>query len=214
MEYKLVSLKTVVAIVIGAALYFVLFRFASIETPVENTYINFGIAILAALSAIFGPIAGFLIGFIGHALTDFSWVLIDPSYVLTDITGNEKTSWNLVISSGIFGNTESSEASKIWWSWVIASGVFGCVIGWFWKSYKIDEGGFGLKECLTFNAVQIITNVLVWVFLARTLDMMIYNEAFDRVSLQSFAAAGFNSATVLVLGSLLAFAYSKFKASR
>jgi energy-coupling factor transport system substrate-specific component len=182
MEYKLMSLKTVVGIVIGAALMFVLQRYASIDIDawVPNTYINLGIAILAVFAAILGPIAGFLIGLIGHALVDFSW--------------------------GGWGG--------IWWSWVISSAVFGCVVGWFWKSYKIDEGGFGLKECLTFNAVQIITNVLVWVFLARTLDMMIYNEAFDRVSLQSFAAAGFNSLTVLVLGSLLAFGYSKFKASR
>jgi energy-coupling factor transport system substrate-specific component len=180
MEYKLVSLKTVIGIVIGAALMFVLMRFAAIPTGVPNTDIMPCFAILAVFAAIFGPIAGFLIGFIGHALTDFSW--------------------------GGWGG--------IWWSWVISSAVFGCVVGWFWKSYKIDEGGFGIKECLTFNAVQIVTNVLVWVFLATTLDMMIYNEAFDKVSLQSFAAAGFNSATVLVLGSLLAFAYSKFKASR
>jgi energy-coupling factor transport system substrate-specific component len=178
MEYKLISLKTVVAIVIGAALYFVLFRFASIETPVENTYINFGIAILAVFSATFGPIAGFLIGFIGHTLVDTT------------------AGWGIS------------------WSWIISSGVFGCVIGCFWKSFKIDEGGFGLKECLSFNGIQIVANVLVWVFLARTLDMMMYDEPFGKVTLQGFSAAGFNSAVVLVLGSLLAFGYSKFRAKR
>jgi energy-coupling factor transport system substrate-specific component len=172
--------KTAVAIIIGAALMFVLMRFASIPSGVPDTNINFGIAILAVFAAIFGPVAGFLVGLIGHALTDFSW-------------------------GGLGG---------IWWSWVISSAVFGCVIGFLWKSYKIEEGGFGLKECLTFNGVQIITNIVVWVFVARTLDMIIYNEPFDKVSLQSFAAACFNSAVVLVLGSLLAFGYSKFKASR
>jgi energy-coupling factor transport system substrate-specific component len=166
--------KIAVAIVIGAVLYFVLFRFVSIDTPVENTSINFGIAIPAAFAAIFGPVAGFLVGFIGHALTDLSW--------------------------GGWGG--------IWWSWVISSGVFGCIIGLFWKSYKIEEGGFGLKQCLTFNGIQIVTNVLVWVFLARTLDMVMYSEAFEKVSLQSFAAAFFNSVVVLVLGSLIVFVYS------
>ncbi|MDR0321109.1 MAG: ECF-type riboflavin transporter substrate-binding protein [Treponema sp.] len=173
--------KMAIAIVIGATLTFVLMLFASIPTGVADTYINFGIAILAAFSAIFGPIAGFLIGLIGHALTDLSYVLID-----------------------------SSGDARIWWSWVISSAIFGGAIGWFWKSYKINEGSFGLKECLTFNGIQIAANVLVWVFLARTLDMIIYKEAFEKVSLQSFAAAGFNSAVVLVLGSLLVLVYSKF----
>jgi energy-coupling factor transport system substrate-specific component len=180
MKYKLMSWNTVLGIIIGAALYFVLFRFASIPTGVPYTNINFGIAILAAFSAIFGPIAGFLIGFIGHALTDFS-----------------------------LGGWDG-----IWWSWVISSGVFGCAIGCFWKSFKIEEGCFGVKQCLTFNVIQIATNVLVWVFLARTLDMMIYNEAFGKVTLQGFAADGFNSLVVSVLGSLLIFEYSKFRAKQ
>jgi energy-coupling factor transport system substrate-specific component len=170
--------KTAVAVVIGAALMFVLMRFVAIPSGVSGTNINLGIAVLAAFAAAFGPIAGFLIGLIGHALTDFSW------------------------------------GEGIWWSWVISSAVFGGAIGFFWKSFKIDEGGFGLKQCLTFNGIQIAANVLVWVFLARTLDMIIYDESFDKVSLQSFAAAGFNSAVVLVLGSLLAFGYSRFRAGR
>jgi energy-coupling factor transport system substrate-specific component len=149
-------------------------RFAQINTGVENTYINFGIAILAAFAAAFGPVAGFLIGLIGHALTDFSW-------------------------------------GGIWWSWVISSAIFGCVIGWFWKSFKIEEGGFGLKQCLTFNGIQIITNILVWVFIARTLDMIIYDEPFGKVSLQGLTAAAINSAVVLTFGSLLCFGYSKYK---
>jgi energy-coupling factor transport system substrate-specific component len=156
---------------------FVLMRFAQIDTGVENTYINFGIAILAAFAAAFGPVIGFLIGFIGHALTDFSW-------------------------------------GGIWWSWVISSAVFGGVIGYFWKSFKIEEGGFGLKQCLTFNGIQIITNILVWVFLARTLDMIIYDEPFGKVSLQGFTAAAINSAVVLVFGSLLCFGYSKYKSKK
>jgi energy-coupling factor transport system substrate-specific component len=179
MGNKFISVKTVIGIVIGAALMFVVQHFASdipFDTGVENTYLNLGIAILAVFSVIFGPIAGFLIGFVGYALVDAT------------------AEW------------------EISWSWIISSGVFGCIIGCFWKSFKIEEGGFGFKECFTFNIIQIVANALVWVFVARTLDLLMnYKESFEKVTLQGFAAAGFNSAVVLVLGSLLAFGYSRFR---
>lgn len=78
-----ISIKTFVAAGIGAALFFVLDRFASI--PVfANTTISLQYGILALFAVIFGPIAGFLIAFIGHALNDFttygpwwSWIIAD-----------------------------------------------------------------------------------------------------------------------------------------
>ena len=54
------NIKTFVAIGIGAALFFVLGRFVAIPSPVPNTNM-------------YGPVAGGLIGFIGHALIDLSW---------------------------------------------------------------------------------------------------------------------------------------------
>ena len=66
------TVKTVVAIGIGAAIFFLLARFASI--PVfANTYISFQYAVLGFFAALFGPIAGALIALIGHALTDLSF---------------------------------------------------------------------------------------------------------------------------------------------
>ena len=66
------TVKTIVAIGIGAALFFLLARFASI--PVfANTYISFQYAVLAFFAVLFGPIAGLLIGLIGHVLTDLSF---------------------------------------------------------------------------------------------------------------------------------------------
>ena len=67
------SIKTVVAVGIGAALFFVLGRFVAIPSPVPNTNISLQYAVLALLAAIYGPVAGGLIGFIGHALIDLSW---------------------------------------------------------------------------------------------------------------------------------------------
>jgi energy-coupling factor transport system substrate-specific component len=177
MKKKIFSVKTLAAIVIGAALMFVLNRFASIPTSVPDTYIIMGIAILSAFAAIFGPIAGFLIGFIGHTLVDLSW-------------------------------------GGVWWSWVISSALFGLAIGSCWKMYQIEEGRFGVMQAVIFNGIQIAANALVYVFIARTLDMIMYQEPFGKVSLQGFAAAGFNSAVVLILGTPLIIVYTKIKRKR
>ena len=70
---KKFSVKTIVAIGIGAALFFVLGRFVAIPSPIPNTNISSQYGLLAFMAAVFGPLAGFLIGLIGHALIDFSW---------------------------------------------------------------------------------------------------------------------------------------------
>lgn len=67
------SIKTVVAVGIGAALFFVLGRFVAIPSPVPNTNISLQYAVLAPLAVMYGPVAGGLIGFIGHTLIDLSW---------------------------------------------------------------------------------------------------------------------------------------------
>ena len=67
------SIKTVVAVGIGAALFFVLGRFVAIPSPVPNTNISLQYAVLALLAAMYGPVACGLIGFIGHTLIDLSW---------------------------------------------------------------------------------------------------------------------------------------------
>jgi energy-coupling factor transport system substrate-specific component len=172
MGKKVVSIKTVVAIGIGAALMFVLMRFVAIPSGVPNTNINFGIAILSIFAAIFGPVAGLLIGFIGHTLTDLTW-------------------------------------GGVWWSWVIADALYGCMIGVFWKAYKIEEGEFGVKHAVIFNIVQIVANLIAWAAIAPTLDFLIYKEPADKVYLQGLVAGAANIVVVLILGTLLGIGYSK-----
>ncbi len=70
---KKFSVKTIVAIGIGAALFFVLGRFVAIPSPVPNTNIAAQYGLLGFMAALFGPVAAMLIGLIGHALIDFSW---------------------------------------------------------------------------------------------------------------------------------------------
>jgi len=92
-----VSVRTFVAIGIGAAIFFVLGRFLSI--PVfANTTINLQYAILAFFAVLFGPLAGAMIGLIGHALIDFTmygaW-------------------WSWIIASAVVGLVIGLMASKI-----------------------------------------------------------------------------------------------------
>jgi len=173
MEKKFLSVKTVVAIGIGAALMFVLMRFVAIPSGVPNTNLNLGIAVLSIFAAIFGPLAGFLIGFIGHFLTDLTF------------------GWG------------------VWWTWVIADALYGLAIGAFWKLYKIEEGEFDIKQVFIFNGVQIAANLLAWVALAPTLDILIYKEPSDKVYLQGLMSGSLNIGVVLILGTILAFGYSR-----
>ena len=98
---------TVVAIGIGAALFFVLGRFVAIPSPVPNTNISIQYGLLAFMAALFGPVAGALIGLIGHALIDFSygWGIW----------------WSWVIASAVFGGLMGFAARKI----KLADGEFG-----------------------------------------------------------------------------------------
>ena len=90
---------TIVAIGIGAALFFVLGRFVAIPSPVPNTNISIQYGLLAFMATLFGPLAGLLIAFIGHALIDFSygWGIW----------------WSWVIASGVAGIVMGLGAKKI-----------------------------------------------------------------------------------------------------
>ncbi len=64
------SAKTVVVIAIGAALYGI-GGLPMFGIPVfANTTLKPAMAVLALFSVLFGPIVGFLVGFIGHWITD------------------------------------------------------------------------------------------------------------------------------------------------
>ncbi|QTG75014.1 ECF-type riboflavin transporter substrate-binding protein [Trueperella pecoris] len=70
---KVSPVVQVVAIGIGAALFFVLGRFVAIPSPVPNTQISLQYAVLAVFAVLYGPVVGALSGFIGHLLIDATW---------------------------------------------------------------------------------------------------------------------------------------------
>ena len=58
-----ITIKSIVAIGIGAALFFVAGRFIALPSPVPNTTMNIQYGILSVFSIIFGPFVGVLAGF-------------------------------------------------------------------------------------------------------------------------------------------------------
>ncbi|MGT2906222.1 ECF-type riboflavin transporter substrate-binding protein [Streptococcus dentiloxodontae] len=99
------SIKTVVATGIGAALFIIIGMFVNI--PIfGNTSIQLQYAVQALFSAIYGPIAGFFIGFIGHALKDgiqygsISWAWVLGSGVIGLVIGLLRKKFD--ISKGSF----------------------------------------------------------------------------------------------------------------
>ena len=75
------NIKRIVATAIGAAIFFLLARFASI--PIfANTNLTLQYAIVGFFAVVFGPISGLLIALIGHALTDLSWGGVWWSWVI------------------------------------------------------------------------------------------------------------------------------------
>ncbi len=65
------STRTIVATGLGAALFLVLFMFVKIPSPVPETNLQIAYGISGFFAALYGPVCGFLVAFIGHALNDF-----------------------------------------------------------------------------------------------------------------------------------------------
>ncbi|WMM25884.1 ECF-type riboflavin transporter substrate-binding protein [Tissierella sp. MB52-C2] len=82
-KYFKVTTKTIVATGLGAAIFMLLFMYVKIPSPIPETSFQTAYGISAFFATIYGPIAGGLIGFIGHGLSDavqygspwWSWVI-------------------------------------------------------------------------------------------------------------------------------------------
>ncbi|GAB1471998.1 ECF-type riboflavin transporter substrate-binding protein [Chloroflexota bacterium] len=82
-KYFKVDTRTIVATSLGAALFTLLFMYVKVPSPVPETSFQTAYGLSAFFAALFGPIAGALMSFIGHALSDsiqygspwWSWVI-------------------------------------------------------------------------------------------------------------------------------------------
>lgn len=177
-KYFEVSTRTIVATALGAALFTLLFMFVKVPSPIPETSFQTAYGLSAFFAVLFGPIAGGLIAFIGHGLSD------------------------------------AIQYGSPWWSWVIASGVASFIFGFAFKTSKIEEGEFGVKDIIKFNVIQVIGNVVAWVVVAPLLDIIIYAEPMNLVFTQGIIAAVMNIISAGVIGSLLLVAYSKTRTQK
>lgn len=82
-KYFKVTTKTIVATGLGAAIFMLLFMYVKVPSPIPETSFQTAYGISAFFGTIYGPIAGGLIAFIGHGLSDaiqygspwWSWVI-------------------------------------------------------------------------------------------------------------------------------------------
>lgn len=171
MRKPVLSIKSIVAIGIGSAVFLVLGRFGSIPIGIPNTNLEVSYAFLGLMATIYGPIPGFLIGLIGHALKDM-----------------------------LFYGTP-------WFSWVLASSCIGLIIGMGHKFISLDD--LNKIQILKFNLFQIMANVISWLLVAPTLDILIYSEPFNKAYVQGAFASISNIISVGIIGTSLLIIYSK-----
>ena len=84
---KTISLRKCAIIGGGAAVFFVLGRYAAIPSPVETVDFCVQYGLLAFLAVACGPLTGTLVGLIGHILIDlsygelcWSWIIASAAY--------------------------------------------------------------------------------------------------------------------------------------
>lgn len=171
MKKSSLSIKNIVAIGIGSAVFLVLGRFASIPSGIPNTNFELSYAFLSLMAVIYGPLSGFLIGFIGHALKDMLF----------------------------YGSP--------WFSWVLASSFIGLIVGLSSKYINLEK--FDKKAIIKFNICQVISNLISWIVIAPSLDIIIYSEPVNKVFIQGTMASITNILTVGVIGTSLILLYSK-----
>jgi len=76
------STKHLLAIIIGAPIFFLIGRFLSF-TFFESTYVTLSYAVLSIFAIFYGPIVGLFIGIIGHWLIDVTLLMIYWSWIIT-----------------------------------------------------------------------------------------------------------------------------------
>lgn len=131
------GIKEVVATGIGVALFVVL---TEIQVPlviVPNTALQPRMAVLAFISAVFGPVVGAIVGFLGHALGDalfygsvwWSWVV--PEAVVGAVIGIFAK--NFIIKEGGFSgkkiatfNIAQVAANAV--AWIVVAPILDIVI--------------------------------------------------------------------------------------
>ena len=145
------SVKTIVAIGIGSAVFVILGRFVVIPTGIPNTNLETSYPFLALMSVVFGPVAGGLIGLIGHTLKDFttygsawwSWIICSGIIGIIfgfagrkmdlqhgEFTTNDMVRFNKVFTQGVFATVSN----------IVAVGIIGTLLMKAYASTRTKKG--------------------------------------------------------------------------
>ena len=151
--------KTIVTIGVAAALYGAL---GFVGIPIgPNTQLKPAIALLAIFSALFGPLVGFCMGFIGHMLTDMiaGWGIW----------------WGWVASSGIMGlfmglvfkckkfSVKDGLCNKFHVVYLVITGMIGIILAFiFAAGFDVVVMGEPLDKMKVQAVLAIFTNSIVF----------------------------------------------------
>lgn len=154
-----IDTKTIVTIGVAAALYGAL---GFVGIPIgPNTQLKPAIALLAIFSALFGPVVGFSMGFLGHMLTDMmaGWGIW----------------WGWVISSGIMGlfmglvfklktfSITEGICNKMHVAYLILTGLIGIILAFiFAAGFDVLFMGEPLDKAKIQAILAIFTNSIVF----------------------------------------------------
>ena len=72
------------------------------------------------------------------------------------------------------------------WSWILASACVGFIIGLSAKKLNIQDGDFGFGKGILFGIVNIFAHAAAWRFVAPILDILIFAEPANKVSVWAF----------------------------
>ena len=97
----------------------------------------------------------------------------------------------------------------VWWSWVIASAISGLLLGLLTSKIDLAGGDFGKKSIIRFIVANIIAYDIAWVIVAPAGDVLIYSEDLSYVLTQGVVSFALDAIVGIVIGGLLAYAYSK-----
>ncbi len=163
---KLFSFDTsdIVAAFFGAAVFFLLHYFVCIDSTVIGTTIHSAYGFGAAFSAIFGPIVGGVLAFVGSAVSDA-------------IRYGGDVAWSWVIASAIscFGAGLCMRRINVRIGWCEREDliifnfyqILSCILGWFivaplWDIFiNYDSPGYAFSQGIKMGAFNMITTGVI-----------------------------------------------------
>ncbi|KRM69539.1 ECF-type riboflavin transporter substrate-binding protein [Apilactobacillus ozensis] len=101
-----------------------------------------------------------------------------------------------------------------WWTWVFTTGFFGLAMGFLKRYIKPDEGKISTQKLVLYNIYQVIINIICWVVIAPTGDVLIYSEPANKVYLQGIVSAFTNSLSTGIIGTILLVIYASTKVQK